>query len=142
MAIASNNAAAHASRSAHRRAAPPLSRALVTVRPYGTDAANEHLEAFRRWCAGENSLGESVGGVEQITLSYAPGEGFGLHAASELPAGELFRVPSRMLLPSTLAAAKVTMAGRLGDDQLAMLDRAQQAQTANRTWDLRHVRSL
>ena len=115
----------------------PQSR-LNTVWPSyaGPDAANEDLEAFQRWCAGENSLGDSVGGVERLSLSYTPDMGLGLHAACDCEPGDIFSVPSSMLLPSSLEAAKAIMADRLGGEQLAMLERAQELTRAQLGRDL------
>lgn len=114
------------------------SRRLNTVWPSyaGAAAANEDLEAFRRWCAGENSLGDSVDGMECLSLSYTPDTGLGLHAACDCVPGDIFRVPSSMSLPSSLEAAKVTMADRLGGEQLAMLECAQELTRAQLGRDL------
>ena len=130
--VTGSNSAAHKVRGLSR------SRRLNTVWPSyaGPAAANEDLEAFRRWCAGENSLGDSVSGVERLSLSYTPEMGLGLHAACDCVPGDIFRVPSSMLLPSSLEAAKVTMTDRLGGEQLTMLERAQELTRAKLGRDL------
>ena len=102
---------------------------LHHVRPTENEAecGPRDIEAFRRWCAGDNAMGDAIQGMESIHVDWSSEGGLRLAAATRVPAGvELFNVPPSMLLPATLEAASITMAGRLGREQLDMLHRTQQ----------------
>lgn len=114
---------------------PEALRALLPAER-GVESAERHLADFRRWCAGDNALGERVLGIENVALSFSEA-GLGIAAARELAAGEVaFHVPPRMLLPATLEATTVVMGARLGEARLTMLRRAQQLTTERLGMDL------
>ena len=116
--------------STHMRTQPAPTDGLHAVLPPGAnqDTAKADLESFRRWCAGENALAESVRGIENVAVAWTEEGGLSLSAVRDLPAPgeEVFNVPPRMLLPATLCATKATMGERLGCEQHEMLLRAQQ----------------
>ena len=102
---------------------------LQSVRPTEAEAecGPRDIAAFRRWCAGGNTLGDAIQGMERVDVDWSSEGGLRLAASTSVPADvELFNVPPSMLLPATLEAASITMAGRLGREQLDMLHRTQQ----------------